>query len=175
MPTSQIFEFRASHPAFSMSSFTELNEKLAIETKTFHSIGRNCTGLSKSVGSTHTKPSTFHQRRPACQAKAKLENFILELSRFGLWPAKESRMTSSIDDLVLKLYQVKGILPRRASFNTERELCACRTCNAKLNELVGEVGESVPKVMAGLCLLCVKNGKFTPREENCASAIHRET
>ena len=118
-----------------------------------------------------------YSQTPICKGKEKLGSWLIELSRAELWPLSPEIYNSSYRDVFVKLITFKECPPSAGLFGGNevpgsRPPCKCRTCNTNLSELMSEMSHSLLKEIRPLCLVCVKDGKFTVHEGNCASKIH---
>lgn len=102
----------------------------------------------------------------ACLRSTRILHYYGELMRLGLWPITDSTRALTIDSILVKFTQYEN-LPGDFGDNGP---CKCTPIDFK--KLLAREAKHMEKACKGLCLKCVQNGRFSPREGNC-QAMHR--
>ena len=104
----------------------------------------------------------------SCKSREKIGWWFIELSRLELWPLSTATKRGRLATLLTKL---------EAFDESERiyhfTVCDCRTCQAKPKAMMASVAENATTKLKGLCLACVKAGKYVPEDGNCMSDGNR--
>lgn len=106
-----------------------------------------------------------------CKAKDKLVEWLLELSRLGLWPLSTTMFEMSLNDIHTNLKTFidfdKAEQDEQDMKKCDCQTCECKACSISLGKVMKEIEKRTRDDIKELCLICVKNDQFTPREGNC--------
>lgn len=91
-----------------------------------------------------------------CNRKIKIGHYMQELYRLGLFPSKNIS-TSSIDTVTHRLLKYRNWVP-----NGVAETCGCINMKETLERM-----SAVYMRKTGLCLFCVRKGKFNLKDGHC--------
>lgn len=138
--------------------------------------GKSGTTAQSMIGASNTAGGgLFGDPIPVCKGKERLGSWLLDLFNAGLWPLSSQISLSSYQHLLNELKLIKdsnSVVPFQGGLFGTGPRCECRTCNTNLSTLMKDLSTELEDDIKPLCLVCVKNGKFTKMEGNCARESH---
>ena len=100
-----------------------------------------------------------------CDQLAKSGYYFAQLSKSGLWPITPQLHKTSFVDIKVLLTEIKGNWEREVSRASYHQYCSGP--NIDIRQLTERMRPNAARNLEGLCLKCVKHGKYTGEDANC--------
>lgn len=101
-----------------------------------------------------------------CDHLTSIGIYFAQLSKYGLWPINQQLHKTSFVNITAVLTKIKGYYDRddvsRASYGYN-----CRSPIIDIRQLTEQIAPNAARNLEGLCLNCVKDGKYTIEDANC--------
>ena len=102
----------------------------------------------------------------ACDHLAKIGYYFAQLSKYGLWPITQQLHKTSFVNITAALTKIKGHYDRddvsRGYYGYN-----CNSPSIDIRQLTEQIAPNAARNLEGLCLNCVKHGKYTREDANC--------
>ena len=101
----------------------------------------------------------------ACDHLTRIGIYLAQVSKYGLWPITQQLHKTSFVNITAAFTKIKGYFDRdiwRGSFGYN-----CSSPSIDIRQLTERTAPNAARNLEGLCLNCVKDGKYTREDANC--------
>ena len=101
----------------------------------------------------------------ACDHLTKVGNYFAQLSKSGLWPITQQFHETSFVKIIAQSSKLKGYWDGNVTRGSYSQHCS--SPNFDVKQLREQFAHNACKNLKGLCLNCVKHGRYTRKDPNC--------
>ena len=104
-----------------------------------------------------------------CDRLMKIGYYFAQLSKLGLWPITQQLHETSFVNIRALLTKIKGYSDRDVSRSSYDQYCSSPSLDVR--QLTERIAPNSARNLEGLCLNCVKHGKYTREDANCRREV----
>ena len=101
----------------------------------------------------------------ACDHLTKIGYYFAQLSKSGLWPIAPQLHKTSFVNIRALLTRIEGYWDRDVLRSSYGQYCGSPSID--IRQLTERIAPNAARNLEGLCLNCVKHGKYTREDANC--------